>query len=145
MLGSVYAHGVREAGERLPAFAPAAELAGNPRGLAGARLVFMADARQTLKSAASVVRKAERGDTVTLFAFSYDHPTVTNAIVEAVYRGAEVSIYMDYGYVCGESRSLYCEQTLIDASRKTARAPWPGRLRVYSQTGSCVKGRLCEV
>ena len=34
---------------------------------------------------------------------------------------------------------MYCKQTLIDALRKTARAPWPGRLCVYSQTGSCVK------
>ena len=126
-------------GDRMPTFAPAAELAGNPRGLAVARPVFMADARQTLKSAASVVRKAERGDTVTLFAFSYDHPTVTNAIIDAVYRGAEVSIYMDHGYVCGESKSLYCKQTLIDALKRAARAPWPGRLGVYSQTGSCVK------
>ena len=28
---------------------------------------------------------------------------------------------------------------MIDALEKTARAPWPGRLSVYSQTGSCVK------
>ena len=126
-------------GDRMPTFAPAAELAGNPRGLAGVRLVFMADARQTLKSAASVVRRAKKGDNVALFAFSYDHPTVTDAIVEAVYRGAEVSIYMDHGYVCGDSKSLHCKQTLIDALKKTAGARWPGKLRVYSQRGSCVK------
>ena len=82
-------------GDRMPAFAPAAELAGNPKGLAGARFVFLADARQTLKSAASVVKNASKGDTITLFAFSFDHPTVTEAIISAVFRGAEVSIYLD--------------------------------------------------
>ena len=123
----------------MPTFAPASELAGNPLGLAGARVVFLSDARQTLSSAASIVRRASKGDAVTLFAFSFDHPTVTGAIVDAVFRGAEVSVYMDWGYVCGDKWSGYCRQILIDTLGKTARAPWPGRLRVYSQTGSCVR------
>ena len=91
----------RVGSDKIPVFAPAAELAGNPRRLAGARLVCMTDARQTLLATATMVRRAAKGDTVTLFAYSFDHPTVTSGILEAVYRGAEVSIYMDYGYVCG--------------------------------------------
>ena len=50
-----------------------------------------------------------------------------------------MSLYVDYGYVCGDSLSVHCKRTLIDALGKTARASWPGRLRVFSQTGSCVK------
>ena len=127
------------AGDRMPVFAPASELAGNPRGLAGTQAVFLSDARQTLRSAASIISRASKGDTVTLFAFSFDHPTVTGAILDAVFRGAEISIYMDHGYVCGDSWSMYCKRTLIDVLKKAARASWPGRLCVYSQTGGDVK------
>ena len=126
-------------GDRMPTFAPASEMAGNPRGLAGARFVFLSNARRTLTSAASIIRRVSKGGAITLFAFSFDHPTVTTAIVEAVFRGADVSLYMDYGYVCGSSFSVHCKRTLIDTLEKTARAPWPGQLRVFSQTGSCVR------
>ena len=50
-----------------------------------------------------------------------------------------MSLHVDYGYVCGTSNSVRCKQTLIDALRGAARAGWPGRLRVFSQTGSCVR------
>ena len=99
----------------------------------------LADGRQTHFAAEVLLRRAKKGDDITLFAYSFDHPTVTRGILDAVYRGAEVSIYMDYGYVCGDSKSLCGKQTLIYALNKAARAPWPGRLRVFSQTGSCVK------
>ena len=128
-----------QVGDRMPTFAPAAALAGNPRGLAGARCLFLSNARQSLASAASIIRRVKKGGEITLFAYSFDHPTVTTAIVEAVFRGVDVSLYADYGYVCGDSFSVHCKRTLIDALRETARASWPGRLRVFSQTGSCVK------
>ena len=35
--------------------------------------------------------------------------------------------------------SKYGKQTLIDALASAARAPWPGRLLVFSQTGGSVK------
>ena len=126
-------------GDRVPTFAPAAEIAGNPRGLAGARLVFLSNARPTLSSAASIIKRVPRGATITLFAFCFDHPNVAEAVVEAVLRGAGVSLYLDYGYVCGDSFSVHCKRTLIDILDKAARAPWPGQLRIFSQTGSCVR------
>ena len=125
--------------DEVPAFAPAAELVGNPGGLAGARLVSVTNARQTLLAAATLLRRARKGDDITLFAYSFDHPTVTTALVDAVFRGVDVSLYADYGYVCGDSFSVQCKRTLIDTLKDTARAPWPGQLRVFSQTGSCVK------
>ena len=99
----------------------------------------LTNARQTLLAAATLLRRAKKGDDITLFAYNFDHPTVTSGILDAVYQGAKVSIYMDYGYVCGDSKSMYGKQTLLDALTKAARAPWPGRLRVFSQTGSSVK------
>ena len=86
-----------EKDDEIPAFAPAAEFAGNPRGLAGARLVSLTDGRQTHFAAEVLLRRAKKDDDVTLFAYSFDHPTVTSGIVEAVHRGAKVSIYMDHG------------------------------------------------
>ena len=127
------------ADEEMPRFAPAAALAGNPRGLAGARCLFLANARKTLASAASIIRRVKKGGSITLFAYCFDHPTVTTALVDAVFRGVDVSLYADYGYVCGDSFSVYCKRTLMDVLRVTSRAPWPGQMRVFSQTGSCVK------
>ena len=127
------------ADDEMPTFAPAAALAGNPRGLAGARCLFFSNARKTLASAASIIRRVKKGGSITLFSYSFDHPTVTTALVDAVFRGVDVSLYADYGYVCGDSFSVQCKRTLIDTLKDTARAPWPGQLRVFSQTGSCVK------
>ena len=99
----------------------------------------LTNARQTTFAAAALLRRAKKGDDVMLFAYSFDHPTIASGIVEAVHQGAKVSIYMDHGYVCGESKSKYGKQTLIDTLAGAARAPWPGRLLVFSQTGRSVK------
>ena len=68
----------------IPEFAPAAELAGNPNGLAGARLLCLAEGRQTHFVAETLLRRAKSGDSITFFAYSFDHPIVTAEIVEAV-------------------------------------------------------------
>ena len=99
----------------------------------------LTNARQTHFAAAALLRRAKKGNDVTLFAYSFDHPTVTSGILDAVYQGAKVSSYMDYGYVCGDSKSKYGKKTLINALTSAARAPWPGRLFVFSQTGGSVK------
>ena len=91
--------------EQIPAFAPAAELVGNPEGLAGARLVCLTNARQTLRAAATIMRRAKSGDDITLIAYSFDHPTVTSGILDAVYKGAKVSIYQEHSYMCGDAKS----------------------------------------
>ena len=55
-------------GEQMPTFAPASVHASNPRGLSGARCLFLANARQALASAASIIRRVKSGGTITLFA-----------------------------------------------------------------------------
>ena len=45
---------------------------------------------------------------------------------------------MEYGDLCGENKSRYGKQLLIDALADTARAPGPGRLRIFSQVGASV-------
>ena len=94
-----------------------------------------AGGRQTHFVAETILRRAKAGDDVTIFAYSFDHPIVTTEIIDAVYRGARVSIYMDYKYLLGENKSKYGNRLLADALGNTARARRPGRLRIFSQEG----------
>ena len=121
--------------EEIPEFAPAAKFAGNPRGLAGARLVSLAGGRPIHFVAETILRRARMDDEVTIFAYSLDHPWFVSAITAAVQRGVRVAIYMDYKYLLGENQSKHGTRLLVNALGSCARARGRGSLRLFSQIG----------
>ena len=106
----------------IPDFAPGREWAHNPNGFAGARLLCLAGGRQIHFVAETLLRRAKVGDEIVIFAYSFVHPTIISEIIDAVHRGATVSVYMDYNYLLGESKSKYGSRRLAEALRTTARA-----------------------
>ena len=123
------------AGGEIPEFAPAAEYAGNPFQLSGARLMCLAGGRQTHFMAETILRRARDGDKITIYAYSFDHPLVIARMVDAVHRGAIVQVYMDTKYLLGDQMSRHGTRLLANALEETARVQDRGRLRIYQVDG----------
>ena len=72
----------------LPRFAPGMMEAGRTAATMGTEMICLADGRQSHFTAETLLRHAEAKESITIFAFSFDHPLIAQEIIDAVKRGA---------------------------------------------------------
>ena len=119
----------------LPHFAPGMTDAGRTAASTGTEMICLSDGRQSHFVAETLLRNAAAKESITIFAFSFDHPYIAREIIEAVKRGVCVDLVMNLRDIEGDSTSKKGVETLREIMYSTTRVHAPGKFTLFSQTG----------